>query len=472
MKNLIHFLSILIAILYLGCAKLPNTQELTHKIPQNFINKEILINLSDTNINLTASLAPKEQLKSLFLDESLEKLYEIALSSNTDLQIMQTRIQQARAQLKSAWGGLFPTLNGNLNTNDGHSKNNATHNSSQSTQIGATLSWEIDLFGRLNANKSAKESLYYQSLENLKNAEISLLAEVTSLYFTLRETALNILLTQQNITALTQALELTHLKVENGLLDSTELFNKQDSLNNEQNTLESLKMKLEENKNALLVLLDLNNLPFDIHDSFAFHNPQPFNPDTIPADVLLSRPDIQASIQSLYVQVYNKANARASLFPTLSFNANINEILHSSAQNSGNIAWQLAASLTAPLLNRTQLTQNYLLQDALLKESYLTLQKNLNTALSEIENAIFNTQNTQLQLENNKHGLQNAKEYYNFSNNRRNMGLIDDLEHLNNTAFLNNSQKNLNTSTNAKLQALITLFKAFGGNLYLSKGMQ
>ncbi len=52
------------------------------------------------------------------------------------------------------------------------------------------------------------------------------------------------------------------------------------------------------------------------------------------------------------------------------------------------------------------------------------------------------------------------------------MGLIDDLEHLNNTAFLNNSQKNLNTSTNAKLQALITLFKAFGGNLYLSKGMQ
>ena len=146
--------------------------------------------------------------------------------------------------------------------------------------------------------------------------------------------------------------------------------------------------------------------------------------------------------------------------------------MHSSAQNSGNIAWQLAASLTAPLLNRTQLTQNYLLQDALLKESYLTLQKNLNTALSEIENAIFNTQNTQLQLENNKHGLQNAKEYYNFSNNRRNMGLIDDLEHLNNTAFLNNSQKNLNTSTNAKLQALITLFKAFGGNLYLSKGMQ
>ncbi|MDE5603370.1 MAG: TolC family protein, partial [Helicobacter sp.] len=197
-----------------------------------------------------------------------------------------------------------------------------------------------------------------------------------------------------------------------------------------------------------------------------------FNPHTIPADVLLSRPDIQASIQSLYAQIYNKANAKASLFPILSFSASLNEILHSSTQNSGNIAWQVAASLTAPLLNRTQLTQNYLLQDALLKESYLTLQKNLNTAFSEIENAIFNTQNTQLQLENNLQRLQNAKKYYEFSNNRRIIGLIDDLEYLNNTTLLNNSQKSLNTSANAKLQALITLFKAFGGNLYLSKGMQ
>ncbi|WP_104722136.1 TolC family protein [Helicobacter mesocricetorum] len=471
---MIYFaLSISLAILCLGCAKLPNPQELTHKIPQSFSNEEILIHSSNTN--LTASLTPKEQLNTLFLDESLSELYEIALQSNTDLQIMQTRIQQANAQLKSAWGGIFPTLNGNLNTANNHSRSNTSpvsKSSSQTTQIAATLSWEIDLFGRLNANKNAKESLYYQSLENLKNAEISLLANITSLYFTLRETTLNILLTEKNITALTQILELTRLKVENGLLDSTELFNKQDLLSNEQNTLQSLKMQLEETKNALLLLLDLNNLPFDIHNSFSFHNPQPLNPHMIPADVLLSRPDIQASIQSLYAQIYNKANAKASLFPILSFNANLNEILHSSTQNSGNIAWQLAASLSAPLLNRTQLTQNYFLQDALLKESYLTLQKNLNTAFIEIENAIFNTQNTQSQLENNTHRLQNAKEYYDFSNNRRITGLIDDLEYLNNVTLLNNSQKSFNSSKNAKLQALITLFKAFGGNLYLSKGMQ
>lgn len=119
----------------------------------------------------------------------------------------------------------------------------------------------------------------------------------------------------------------------------------------------------------------------------------------------------------------------------------MSEVLGSSKGNAGNLAWSLAAGLAAPILNRTQLTQNYFLQDAMLQESYLTLQKTLNTALAEVENAIFNTQSSQLQVQNNTQRLQNAKSYYEFSANRRSIGLIDELEYLTNKASLNNSQK-------------------------------
>ena len=97
------------------------------------------------------------------------------------------------------------------------------------------------------------------------------------------------------------------------------------------------------------------------------------------------------------------------------------------------------------------------------------MQKKLNTALGEIENANFNTKNTELQTQNNQQRLENAKSYYEFSANRHSIGLIDELEHLTNKASLNNSQKNLNASKNSQLQAIIVLFKAFGGNFYLSK---
>ena len=53
-------------------------------------------------------------------------------------------------------GGILSSLNGS----------SIVESSSQNTQIGATLSWEVDLFGRLYAAKNAQESFYYQSLED------------------------------------------------------------------------------------------------------------------------------------------------------------------------------------------------------------------------------------------------------------------------------------------------------------------
>ncbi len=483
-------LGIIVFIAFVGCAtKIPSHEELTQKIPLEFANEKTLKQIaiaapSEVKSNETklseaeseAILPPKEQMQILFNDEVLWELIEIAIQQNMDLQIAQTRILQARSQLKSAWGEMFPQVNVNLGASDSHTRSNSAQavveSSTQTSQIRASLSWEVDLFGRLNAAKNAKESLYYKSLEDLSSAQITLLGDVANLYFTLRETSLNILLTQENIIAYQESLELTRLKVENGLLDSTELFDAQDRLTNEQNTLEQLKTSQEESKNALLVLLDIKNLPFNLLGDYAFIVPSAFVLDTIPANVLLSRPDIKAAIQTLYAQVYNKANAKASLFPILSLSADLSDVLSSSEGAAGNLAWSMAASLAAPILNRTQLTQNYFLQDAMLQESYLTLQKNLNTALSEIENAIFNTQSTQFQNQNNIQRFQNAQSYYEFSSNRRSIGLIDELEHLTNKASLNNSQKNLNSSKNAHLQALIVLFKAFGGNLYLTKDMR
>ncbi|TLD85269.1 efflux transporter outer membrane subunit [Helicobacter sp. MIT 11-5569] len=454
---------------FIACsAKIPDNKSLTQDLMPNFTNISLIS--QNTNQKIQNS-TPIEQMRLLFDDSTLDALLEIAAQKNLDLQITQTRILQAQAQLKTAWGDLFPTINGSLNTETSKSRSNTTpviKTHSYSTQIGATLSWEFDLFGRLRQTKNAKQSLYEKSLQDLENAKITLFSDIATLYFTLLETQKNLILTQDNITHYANALELTRLKVENGLLDSTELFEKQDLLTEEQNTLERLKSIEEESKNALLVLLDTSTLPFRIQQNL----PQPktqFNLANLPADTLLSRPDIKAALFSLHAQIYTKANAKASLFPILSISANIGEILDSTTQSSGNLAWGLASSLSAPILNRTQLTQNYFLQDALLKESYLTLQKSLKDAFFEIENASFNTNSAQTQLQNSHRRLKNAQNYYEFSFNRHTIGLIDTLEHALNSASLNNAQKSLNTAQSENLKTLVTLYKAFGGNLNLHK---
>ncbi|MBX7491354.1 TolC family protein [Helicobacter turcicus] len=460
-----------LSLIFLACSTTPiDSKTLTNSLAPKF-NNTSLIHLNNPKNPQNSVLNPKEQMELLFLDSNLNALLEIALTKNLDLQITHARILQAKARLKTAWGSLFPSVSGNLNTNSNKTRTNTTptiQSHSYNTQIGATLSWELDLFGKLQHEKNAKESLYQKSLQDLENAKITLFSDIATLYFTLLEAEQNLILTQENITHYSQALELTRLKVENGLLDSTELFEKQDLLTEEQNTLERLKNIQEESKNALLILLDSKIIPLKNTQSLPTPKTR-FNLSHLPADMLLSRPDIRAALFSLHAQIYTKAKAKASLFPIISISANISEILDSNTQASGNLAWGLVSSLSAPLLNRTQLTQNYFLQDALLKESYLMLQKSLKSAFFEIENASFNTNSAHIQLQNSQKRLQNAQNYYEFSFNRYNIGLIDTLEHALNSASLNNAKKSLNTAKVENLKTLVTLYKAFGGNLNLHK---
>lgn len=445
---------VFILFFLVGCAKIPQNKELVQNLPIDFNNQK-LIPIADFSTLAT----PKEQLEIILQDENLSNLYVIGIANNLDLAIMQSRILQAQSSLKMAFSELFPKVDGTISG----SKNNTNYNFT--SQVGANLSWELDIFGKNRAASNSKESLYQKSIEDFKATQITLLSDITSMYFNLQEYALNIKLTQENIMHYMQVLELTRLKVENGLLDSTEVFTKQDLLTNEQNTLEALKMQFEETKNALLVLLNLKTLPLSFEKEFNFKEEFAFSYEKIPSNAILSRPDIRANIFLLHSQIYTKQSAFSSLFPILSLSGNVSEIL----QGSQNVAWNLASSLSAPLLNRTQLTQNYFLQDAILKETYLNLQKTLDTAFFEIENALFNLKNMQLQMQNNKIRLNNAKEYFTFSLNRRSIGLIDELEFQENYASYNNSKKSLNTSQNSQIQALIGLFKAMGGNLYIVK---
>ncbi|MDA3967495.1 MULTISPECIES: TolC family protein [Helicobacter] len=443
---------VLFAVFFLSaCVTIPSNSELSKNIPTSFNNESLIQTSKDTKV-----LSPEIQLYYLFEDENLRNLYDIALLKNINLQIMQSRILQAESALKVAFSEFFPKDSASF----GGSKSKG---SGFQTQALGNLSWEIDVFGKNTNAKNSKESLYKKSMEDFRATQITLLSDVTSLYFNLQEYNLNISLTKENITHYAELLELTRLKVENGLLDSTELFTKQDLLTNEQNTLEILKKQFEESKNALLILLDLKSLPFVLSPSFSYKDDFLFSFEKIPANAILSRPDIRANIYSLYSQIYNKSEAYSSLFPIISISGNVSEVL----QNNSNIAWSIASSISAPIFNRTQLTQNYFLQNELLKENYLSLQDSLNNAFFEIENSLFNIKNTQIQTKNNYLRFKNAQDYFMFATNRRSIGLIDELELRENNASLNNSKKNLYSSLNAQSQSLIMLFKAFGGNLYI-----
>ena len=403
------------------------------------------------------------ELDAIFGDSTLTNLLEIALMRNTDIAIAKERIMQAQASREAAWGNLLPTISASAAAGKNHDfkNNNPNVDSTTTTKtIGANLAWEIDLFGKNIAAKNAAEQQYFATLSNLQNTQLALLAEVCNSYFLLQNIALNLEISAKNLELYAQILDTVRLMTEAGTLDSTYLFDAQDDLTNAQIAYEQLKTSRVAAYNALLVLLDQKSLP---QLPTMQHKPLPKITllSELPASVILQRPDIKAQLHTLYAAAYSADSAQAALFPTLSLNGSLQSALQSPTTFTG----QILGSLTAPLLNRAALNAQAESTRSILRENEHLLRNAINTALSEIDNALFDMQSNKEQLAYAKQRLRNAEEYFSFFSARYEVGLINSREYYSNQVSLNNAQIAINETYLRNLQSYITLFKAFGGQI-------
>ena len=107
----------------------------------------------------------------LFTDTLLQKLITRALDSNTDLNVAKLKVQEAQASLTAAKLAYLPSVQLNPEGSLSKVKDGQT---SKTYTLGASASWEIDLFGKLT---NAKRS----ELAVLANVSLSRIQEVSSM---------------------------------------------------------------------------------------------------------------------------------------------------------------------------------------------------------------------------------------------------------------------------------------------------
>ncbi|WP_304648082.1 TolC family protein [uncultured Helicobacter sp.] len=484
-----------LVFIYIGCStQIPTLEEnakQTH-IPESFRNLESLkkptqrvdsVKAENTTKNKTSKDKEEpfslEQFVALVNDKDLQTILHIALEKNTNVLTMISRIKQAKSQVKINTASMLPTINAGLNSsyidNRTLSQSTIVRPGANSINASLSMSWELDLFGKLNALRQSSKKSYLQAQSNLAYAQISLIAEVATLYFTLRDNAHSVKIAKATLENLQQIEQINTDRFRIGLIDINAYQSIVANTRTQKNNYESLLYTFEQNQNALLTLLNipLEELKQKINflDSKEYEFPQirAFYVDKMPSDVLLSRPDIQANIYALHAQLYKQTNANAARLPTISLSGSIGDILYSTSGNSvGSIVFQIANSITTPLLNHTSLRQNYLIQKELSNEAFYTLQNSINTALGEVENALFDVQSKKRQLQNTQDVYDIGLKAYKDNSTKSTRGLLDknDFLGLENSYF--SLQTQLFSAKTNEVLSVITLFKALGGNLALS----
>ena len=120
-------------------------------------------------------------------DERLRQIVTAALAHNRDLQAAAHNLAAARAVYRQGRAGLFPSLGvAGSDTREWQSDNQMdTEGITRSSRVGLSVSYEMDLFGRIRNQSQAGLERYLATAEGTRALRISLIAEVAQAYLTL-----------------------------------------------------------------------------------------------------------------------------------------------------------------------------------------------------------------------------------------------------------------------------------------------
>jgi len=302
-------------------------------------------------VSLEAATA-REKWWEAFDSPELNRLVTDALDDNLDIRAARARLRQARAQARKAGAGLLPELNltGEASKNQSYQDHDLV---TETTEVNAGLaaSYELDLWGRIRAGQEAAQRSADAALKDVQAAVVSVAGEVASAWVDLLAARQEIALLEQQIEVNTTQLKLQLKRFENGMATALDVSQQQEVVAATRSELPQLKAEERLFTHRLALLLgkaDPGQLQL-IRQAL----PQPIPlPDTgLPADLLWSRPDVQAAYLRLLSADWDTSVARADRFPAVSLSASA-----ALTSNSFSLAWadwisRLSSSLTGPLFD-------------------------------------------------------------------------------------------------------------------------
>ncbi|MEI2682338.1 MULTISPECIES: TolC family protein [Erwinia] len=322
-----------------------------------------------------------------FDDPTLSRIITQVLTTNNDVAAAAITLQQARVAAGLTATNLSPNveLTGSA-SNSQHLRGAAATSESYSSQL--SLSYELDLWGKLARVREQSEWQAVASAEDYQATVLSTIGTTAQLYW-------NIALYNQQIRNRQQSLAISQQTAQQvaswfraGKVGQLDVLLSQQALIEHQNQLRTLQQQRENARNALALLL---NRPAEQHTAeAAFLLPSQRVPvrEKTPLQVIAHRPDIQAAESRLRAALAGYDASRLSFYPSLSLNAALNAGSQAFSQWFRDPVRTVGTSLALPFIqwNTTQLTVR---QSGLaIQQAAITFRRTAYTALAEVDNAM------------------------------------------------------------------------------------
>lgn len=439
-----------------GCVVGPDYERPAIETPEQF-RQRISTGAAITNI-------PWWQL---FEDPQLERLILIALEENKDLAIATARVEETRARLGFVRADQYPRVDGEAGVNRGNTAEQFLPGSGvqNSYTLSAQFAFEVDLYGRLRRSTQAAQAELLASEDARNTVLISLIADVASAYFLLRDLDERRGIAGRTLQARQESTRIIRERFEKGTTPKLDVNQAQIEEADAAVQLASLEREVIQTENLLNVLLGRNPGPIARGESNEAQVMPPGVPAGLPSELLERRPDIRAAEQLLAAQTARIGVAEALRFPSLSLTASAGQASSelSDLTDSNATIWNIGANFFGPIFDAGKNKQRVEIEIArtrqLLNEYELTVLR----AFQEVENALAAVRTLADERAARDVQLDAARSAAFLSRARYDGGVTSYLEVLESDRSLFRTELSSSSIRRAQLVAVVDLYKALGG---------
>jgi len=407
----------------------------------------------------------------VFRDDALKSLIAEALKNGYDVRLAAWRVEEARANAGISDAQRYPSFQGQAEVGYGRQSEFSATPSAQGglVQLNLNAAWEFDLFGRIRHLNEAALAQYLASEEARRGVFLSLVSDVATNYFQLRELDLQLEIAKRSSSDFQETFDLFDRRLQGGAASALETASAEASLASTAANIPDLEQQIVAQENRLAFLLGRNPGPIArgavLNDQFL----PPDVPPGIPSDLLQRRPDLRQSEQNLITANANVGVANADFFPRISLTGTLGNISPQvSTLFPAGRTWMIGGGLLSPLFQGHLLREQYRAAEARWEQAKVEYEQSVTNAFHEVSTALVAYQKLAEVEQQRARAVAANRQAAQIANQRYGAGLSSYLEVLQAQQNLYPAENLLAQARYNRLATLVQLYRALGGGWKLS----
>lgn len=393
--------------------------------------------------------------------------------SNQNLKVFEAGYRRARALIRQDQSALFPTVSGTgaaqqagtggLRGTTGTTTTRGDTSQGQYT-TGATLAWEIDIWGKLRRQIEGDSAAAQASDADLANARLSAQTDLATNYFGLRISDDRKRLYEETVAAYARSMQIVQNQVDAGIVSRVDLAQAQAQYEQTRAQLvgEAINRALFEHAIALLV----GKAPSEIGiEPIRTQLTVPTVEAGVPSTLLERRPDIAGAERRMASANAQIGVAIGAFYPQISLGASIGFLAGGlgSLLQIGNAVWSVGPQLAGTLLDGGALSAQVEGARANYDATVATYRLTILTAFQQVEDALAQQRILAQQEKVQRAAVAAAREAERLSLNQYRVGTVPYTTVVQTQATALAAEQTLLTIRLNRLIASANLVKALGG---------